>query len=82
MGEVGGLFGVWPFFPQLRELFQISPLDILVDSEKLLGQNLALTVAQAAWTLPGAAAVQRPCCGKCCSFVLLLLFLLSPHFLI
>lgn len=82
MGEVGGVFGGWPFFPKLRELFQISPLDILLDSEKLLGQKLAQKVAQAAWTLPGTATVQRRCCGKCCPFVFVLLFLLSPNFLI
>lgn len=74
MVEVGGVFGGWPFFPKLRELVQISPLDILLDSKKLLGQNLALKVAQAAWTLPGTATVQRRCCGKCCSFVLFCYF--------
>lgn len=78
LGEVVGVFGGWPFFPKLWELFQISPLDILLDSEKLLGQKLALKVTQAAWTLPGTAAVQRRCWGKCC-FVFCFL---SPHFLI
>lgn len=85
--KVGGVFGGWPFFPKLRELFQISPLDILLDSEKLLGQKLALKVTQAAWTLLGAAAVQRRCWGKMLffggfCFVFCFFGFLLPHFLI